>query len=790
MDSDTLPNNNLNLTKLKKHKTKKINTVNNKNSKNSKKTTKIKKTRKTIIKIKIKSLPELISIFEIEGDKILTQEVNNKFFINHKTTLKIEEPIDPTQYKIIYDKIFQIIDEQKQQIDIEFTKLIDLKTIEYIIQNIQSYKINKLIFTKLENDIETKLFGIIEILKNYKFNNLDFSQNNINNPLCIKIVLKLLMYNLNKFTDSKILNISFKLNPIIKTFILNTIYLLCYNRNIELLFDFNIYTIPKNKSKILNNNSEYDDFDIEDAINDIIRYDDNSFTNLLKDNDITPTNKTYIKKINEIINNSDIFKKIDKNDKTMDKYDNDYFIKTIFENEKIYNNYLDNNLTYGIKNNQKMYEKTNDYFKHHKLDINLNLFVLDLHGRIRNNIFKLPENINIVYLSSVGFSTICNTNIYKLDLKKKDLLFNFFRSQPCFEKDKPNVFHQSVIYYGGQYCIDIDISKNDIKDRYMGLYLQKPNMDEVNMELKEIRVPGDTEKKYDNTLSNFLNDFDTFKDSEGNNIYDSSKNYTIILTSCRQFNDNEDLEQYNPLIYFEKINKVVNFVVRHKEKANSTFFDVCNTIKEYKYHNIEHVSKWRINTKGITRVNSDLRKLYMDTKINFENKGNLKKISELKEIYNKLQTDIEKIDFINKIIYYKNGKDIIKTCNYFNSSISKCINILCTILFNIETNKKKLSELLDIKITDLNNEIAEFNKIHNLEKRMNKKVNNNTINLSFMNNNQNNNNETHSKKYELDYLINLKNTINDFNFPLLETRKTKLNTKSYPEVSVNEDFYN
>ena len=280
------------------------------------------------------------------------------------------------------------------------------------------------------------------------------------------------------------------------------------------------------------------------------------------------------------------------------KTNNNYFdskVKTLFNSESVFNDLVETNYTEGIKQ-IKTLPLLND--TNQKLAISL-------HGTIRPNFFKLPNNVNVVFMSPVSYVSCSPENALLNYLNDPDNLNNFLNNPSCFNKNRVgSLFNQSVIYYGGQYCIDLLMgrgkpgeeglsgpesstginiydskikkfivkSKKTYNENYIGTYDDGYSEEEkkafknlgipIVPNLSYAKFPSNINKGIVSTerskpgdenavLSNFVKHF--FSNNNNN-----TKQFTIFFTSCRELGDqsNKDI-----LSFYEKIIKYLNFKI-------------------------------------------------------------------------------------------------------------------------------------------------------------------------------------------------------------------------------------
>ena len=219
-------------------------------------------------------------------------------------------------------------------------------------------------------------------------------------------------------------------------------------------------------------------------------------------------------------------------------------------------------------------------------DIKTSILIIDMHGETIPSLFRLPNNVNIVFLSPISYLTCCRTtyviddileqiNAYNADNKSN----NFFTNPICFNKEKHgDTFSQSVLYLGGQYCPDLSLSRYadtvDKKENVTGMhYYDKVNnkienisettkQTNFSMPLKIKKLPDWTKGSEKIVLSRFLENTKYF-------INPNTK-FTIFLTSCRSIND---ITHKDILVLSERITTAINFKIsldNAPSKTNNT----------------------------------------------------------------------------------------------------------------------------------------------------------------------------------------------------------------------------
>ena len=165
----------------------------------------------------------------------------------------------------------------------------------------------------------------------------------------------------------------------------------------------------------------------------------------------------------------------------------DKYIKylTLSDNNNKFNSLINNNNKYGGEA-IKTIEQSEKY-------------IVYLHGTVINTIFKLPDNINIIFISPLRYSTCINTNYTKEIYNIIATNINEYISNPYCNnynnKTIPQIFNESILYLGGQYCVDLQLSNDSIVN---GIY----RIDNNTKAVSEYKVYF--ENNIDTTLINLL----------------------------------------------------------------------------------------------------------------------------------------------------------------------------------------------------------------------------------------------------------------------------------------------
>ena len=347
--------------------------------------------------------------------------------------------------------------------------------------------------------------------------------------------------------------------------------------------------------------------------------------------------------------------------------------------DKIFDKYV-NYLTISGKNFNTLIKSNYDSGKESiKTILGSEKYIVNLHGSVANSIFKLPDNINIIFISSIRYISCINFKLLGTNIEK---YFDEYLKDPyCFKNvELKKLFKETLIYYGGQYCIDLNLSR-EVKDHVTGInYMGKDR--EGNY---KINIPYKyNEGEYSNTLSNFLK---TEYNESGTQFINPEKQYTILLVSCRESAHLDYLTE-DILVFYEQILKRLNFELIYnnnklkdnklEDNLNSKYKECMYETEQYMYKPTLHAQYKRntvsnkgkiqsrhitnkstiiINSKGIShdinKIKKDIESIKdpNDKKLFFNNLFNILNI-KLKKIFNKntIFTDTkEKIKIIKTI---------------------------------------------------------------------------------------------------------------------------------------------
>ena len=195
-------------------------------------------------------------------------------------------------------------------------------------------------------------------------------------------------------------------------------------------------------------------------------------------------------------------------------------------------------------------------------------YIIDLHGESLNSIFKLPDNINIVFVSPLSYVTYLSFKFIKNKIISQ---FDEYLENPyCYENlELKSIFSEALIYYGGQYCLDFNISRNQNYDHVSGMHYMSKTDGKYDLQIESYKYNYGFLQK---NLSEFLNT--EFNINQEKFINTPQKQYTILLTICKETNTIEYDD--NILVFYEKCIKLINFKINY-EKNNPNNQDNSNT---------------------------------------------------------------------------------------------------------------------------------------------------------------------------------------------------------------------
>ena len=262
--------------------------------------------------------------------------------------------------------------------------------------------------------------------------------------------------------------------------------------------------------------------------------------------------------------------------------------------------------------------------------------IIDLHGQISKSIFQLPKNINIIYLTPIDYLACYDFITIKPSIIKH--FDDYLKNPTCFEHtDIINIFNQAIIYYGGQYCIDLSLSREDV-DHVSGIY----GMNDSNELLQDISVLGN--------IPNFDSGYNKILLSKLLLNTNPQFNYTILIGSCREFPNEKNILEEDIFVFYEQTIKLLNLKINYDnlepklkdvEKLNN-YVKKCKTSNKlnlqinninfeqsFKNNNINNINKRKVSSRVKSNINGD-------TIIEFKNKN-----KTLNEIATIVSTEID-----------------------------------------------------------------------------------------------------------------------------------------------------
>jgi len=182
-----------------------------------------------------------------------------------------------------------------------------------------------------------------------------------------------------------------------------------------------------------------------------------------------------------------------------------------------------------------------------------NKYIINLHGILSNNIFKLPDNINIIFLTPSSYLMISCGLVSVITLEN---IKQYIENPYCANNN--TLFKEAILYLGGQYCIDLNLSRS-LNDKVSGIHY----VNESKSKIEEAHIYSDGDHSF--TLSNFL---ETGKDYT-HKMFEKDSQYTFIVLSCREGNhepNNYEYDLINKLVLYEITIKILNFYLHFINK--------------------------------------------------------------------------------------------------------------------------------------------------------------------------------------------------------------------------------
>ena len=350
------------------------------------------------------------------------------------------------------------------------------------------------------------------------------------------------------------------------------------------------------------------------------------------------------------------------------------FIDTILKKDKIKNNSLNNKgQTELISEYKTFLSKDEDNSNFNKLVANnykngkkalqeidtSNKYMIDLHGvhgvrdskanenkSVTYNIFKLPDNINIIFLSPVSY----NTCIYTAKLNVEDI--NQYIQNPYCVKHP--YYKEAILYLGGQYCIDLNLSRRD-KDYATGIrYINTDKIEEAY-----IYNNGD----HSFTLSDFLK---TGKDHT-QAMLNKDNQYTFIVIACRGSFYTE--MAMSKIVFYELSIKILNFFLHYKNNDKRKQMNNRNNVSiDNKYNKCKKkIFKERnpVNDRGLGYQQTNMSKGPFKSRHGRAGNTTVVKHSFGSISVDELKSKVNSINDTNKNITFQELSDILELSNDF-----------------------------------------------------------------------------------------------------------------------------
>ena len=367
-----------------------------------------------------------------------------------------------------------------------------------------------------------------------------------------------------------------------------------------------------------------------------------------------------------------------------------------------------------------------------------NKYIIDLHGTVSNNIFKLPDNINIIFLSPISYIiTVCNlVSAITLENIKQ------YIENPYCANNNP-FFKEAILYLGGQYCIDLNLTRYD-KDGVSGIHYVSES------KIEEAHIYSDGDHSF--TLSKFL---ETGKDYT-QKMLNKDNQYTFIVIACRD----EPLNKYeyhlmDKLVFYEISIKILNFYLHfiNKDKRakmnsennkNETIenkYSKCKT-KKHKVIYLEGYNEklkflqLKKNNKGFIQSRNSSKNLDDETVVKIGESSVTVTVGDLKRIVNEIDDNNKQNNFILLIkqmnIYRHRFKDNNKPM--FQGSIFLNVKQIFDIIKYIFQDKYDLMfefiVYIDLKLHIIN--FGYFKDLKDLKTKIDVSKINYRINLSAL----------------------------------------------------------
>jgi len=305
---------------------------------------------------------------------------------------------------------------------------------------------------------------------------------------------------------------------------------------------------------------------------------------------------------------------------------------------------------------------------------------------------------------------------------------DYLKDPYCIEKQEiKHIFSEALIYYGGQYCIDLELSR-DVKDLVTGLHYMPKNNNRYKIESPY----NFFNKKLETTLSYFLKNE---KNQNGEKFSNPDTNYTLLLTSCRESENLDPLIEDN-LVFYEQILKRLNFKVIYdkvKDLNIDSKYTKCKIeknkkiymnpeVKNLQYERKAKVSKGKMHpiNKGKIKSRNTNNTINNNTVlINSNNveheikilKDNIKSIKDINDISKKSEIFENIFRILHMNTYKELSENFISLDTKIKTNIIKTIfdtnyNLMFEFLFYCQLNIKQ--DKSNSKTNNTNNFFLEY----------------------------------------------------------------------------------
>jgi Ran GTPase-activating protein (RanGAP) involved in mRNA processing and transport len=346
----------------------------------------------------------------------------------------------------------------------------------------------------------------------------------------------------------------------------------------------------------------------------------------------------------------------------------DDYVKDLNLTNELFKSLINNNYKEGLKalkNLKDIRDKAQQVNTTQQVNT-IQHVVIDLHGGINENIFKLPENINIIFLTSIDYLNCMN-------IKKDYKLDDYLQNPSCItDLNLKKLYKQAVIYYGGQYCINLNLARSsDVNEYATGIHFINDNKTTQN-NAKLGSISKYNLGSYNDILSNLINEF---------NKKDKSKTYNLLFTSCRGFStkNNEAIK------FYEIITKLLNFKIYNNTDSLETSllkYKECAGGDNIIYHSSNHSTKIQLQKYNDNESKSHLmsrNKTIINGKTTITYMGKIITLDELKTFKELKIFNIDNTIFLE--LFYS-----LKTDLHFNSISDKLIDTFFIIKYIFENN--------------------------------------------------------------------------------------------------------